>query len=107
MEWYLIVAHLVLELCLLTLEVYSFCTCVYYLEKASKFIASKRLGIDIISKGENICDICKRKDASEKRMFKRCKHTFCQRCFIRSCIQLCQCSHCDIAHFECHFCHKS
>lgn len=103
----MIVAQLLIELCLLTFEVYCFCTCVSYLEKASSFLLSRKNNIGIISKGESMCDICKKKDPENKRIFKACRHTFCRRCFLRHCIQLCQCTHCDIVQFECHICRKT
>ena len=106
MHLFFVIAKSLGELTLLTLVIYCLCYVVYWLNEFVNMSLPKRHTITIVKHAESMCDQCKKKDGEVKRLFKACNHTYCSRCFLGRCTQLCQCVTCRSAHFECHLCSR-
>ena len=90
------------ELSLTALQVFYVAYVTFFLQK---FINQpQKSSVGIVRKSESMCESCKRKDSGQKRIFKRCHHTYCERCFLRQCVELCQCVHCAVVHIQCRLC---
>lgn len=94
------------EFALTVLQVFYLAYVTFSLQKFVNMELTRRPNVGIIRNGESMCDYCKKKDVTQKRIFKNCHHTYCERCFLRQCIELCQCVHCAVVHFQCRLCSK-
>lgn len=92
------------EFTLTVLQVVYLAYVTFYLQKFVNLELTRRPQVGIIRNGDSMCDSCKRKDVTQKRIFKQCRHTFCERCFVRQCVELCPCVHCAVVHFQCRMC---
>ena len=95
------------EFTLTVLQVFYLSYVTFYLQKFVSIELMRRPNVGIIRKGDSMCDSCKSKDVTEKRVFKHCRHTYCERCFLRQCVNLCKCVHCAVVHLDCRLCSKS
>ena len=95
------------EFALTVLQVFYLFYVTFYLQKFVNIELERRPNVGIIRKGESMCDSCKKKDATEKRIFKQCRHSYCERCFLRQCVDLCRCVHCVVVHLNCRLCSKA
>ena len=95
------------EFALTVLQVFYLSYVTFYLQKFVNIELMQRPNVGIIRKGESMCDSCKKKDATEKRIFKQCRHSYCERCFLRQCVDLCRCVHCAVVHLNCRLCSKA